>query len=94
MTHCTVMISEIWKYLHGVEPPLKSQRALAAAEACWRFAGCDPHPCGEEPLARWRYHFLLARQAEQIALRAEYRRLLVESERWWNFLKGPSDEAA
>jgi hypothetical protein len=93
-TYCALLVSETWRYLHGVEPRPKTQKALAAAEALWCAAGGDPHSCGDEPLARWRHHFALARKADQKELRAEHRRHLVERERRWNLLHGSTDRAA
>ena len=56
-TYCALIIQETWKFFHGAEPPPKSRRAAEAAEVYWRASGGDPHDIGEEPLARWRYHF-------------------------------------
>ncbi|MFZ1962717.1 MAG: hypothetical protein WAU78_04475 [Roseiarcus sp.] len=93
-TYCALLVSETWRYLHGVEPRPKTQKALAAAEALWSAADGDPHSCGDEPLARWRHHFALARKADQKELRAEHRRHLVERESWWNLLHGSTDRVA
>jgi hypothetical protein len=93
-TYCAMIISETWKFIHGAEPPANCHRAAEAAEAYWRAAGGDPHSVGEEPLARWRYHFELARDNKVKTITAEYRRHLVENERSWKLLHGFSEEAA
>jgi hypothetical protein len=93
-THCAFIIQETWKLFHGAEPSPKSRRAAEAAEVYWRPAGGDPHDIGEEPLARWRYHFQLARENKVKTITAEYRRHLVENDRSWKLLHGFSEEAA
>jgi hypothetical protein len=93
-TCCALIIQETWKFIHGVEPSPRSRRAGEAAEAYWRAAGGDAHSGGEEPLARWRYHFQLARKNKATTMTAEYRRHLVENDRSWKLLRGFSEEAA
>jgi hypothetical protein len=93
-TYCAMIISETWKFIHGAEPPANCHRAAEAAEAYWRAAGGDPRSVGEEPLARWRYHFELARENKAKTITAEYRRHLVENERSWKLLHRFSEEAA
>jgi hypothetical protein len=94
MTYCAMIISETWKFVHRAEPPAKSRRAAEAAEVYWRAAGGDPHSVGEEPLARWRHHFRLARENKATTITAEYRRYLVESDRSWKLLHELSEEVA
>jgi hypothetical protein len=93
-TYCAMIISDTWKFVHGAEPPPKSHRAAEAAEAYWRAAGGDPHDIGEEPLARWRYHFQVARKNKATTITAEYKRHLVENDRSWKLLHGFLEEAA
>ena len=92
--YCALIILETWKFVHGVEPLPKNQKAAAAAEALWRAAGGDAHSCGEEPFARWRHHFKAARIVPAYDLRAEYRRHLVESDHSCRLLHASAEEAA
>jgi hypothetical protein len=93
-TYCAMIILETWEFIHGAEPPPKNRRAAEAAEAYWRAAGGEPLSVGEEPLARWRYHFQLARENKARTMTAEYRRHLVENDRFWKLLHGLLEEAA
>lgn len=93
-TYCALIILETWKFIHGMEPSPRSRRAGEAAEAYWRAAGGDARSVGEEPLARWRYHFQLARKNKATTMTAEYRRHLVENDRSRKLLHGFSEEAA
>jgi hypothetical protein len=87
-TYCALLILETWKFFHGTEPLPKSRKAAEAAELYWRAAGGDTHSSDDEPLARWRYHFKLARPHGVKSLTAEYRRHLVENDRSWKLLYG------
>jgi len=63
-TYCALIVSEAWEKLHRRRPRPKSARAGEAAELLWRAAAGDGHFGEEEPVARWRYHFVLADGAE------------------------------
>jgi hypothetical protein len=93
-TYCALIILETWKFVHGVEPSSKNRRAEEAAEAYWRAAGGQAHSVGDDPLASWRRHFKLAREHKLKETTAEYRRHLVENDRWWKLMDGLSEEAA
>ena len=60
----------------------------------WRAAGGEPHSIGDEPFARWRYHFQLASENKARTMTAEYRRHLVENDHSWKLLHGLLEEAA
>jgi hypothetical protein len=75
-TYCALIIAEAWEKFHGIRPRQKSARAGQAAELLWRAARGEANFDGEEPNARWRYHFRLADRAEQRELRMEFRRQL------------------
>jgi hypothetical protein len=93
-TYCALLILETYKFFHRVEPLPKNQKAAAAAEVLWCAAGGEAHSDIEEPFARWRYHFRLARQGGTKLMTAEYRRHLVENDHSWKLLHGVADEAA
>jgi hypothetical protein len=93
-TYCAVIISEAWGHFHGVKPRPKSEKAQQAAERLWRAAGGEGQFAGEEPLAKWRYHFKLADKPDLKAPRAEYRRHLAESERFSMELAAHAQQAA
>ena len=92
-TYCALIVLETWKFLHGAEPLPGNKRAAEAAEALWRAAGGEAHEYGEEPRARWRYHFKTARRIPANDLRGEYKRHLIESERFRKLPIGPEEGA-
>lgn len=80
-TYCALVISETWKFVHGVYPRLRSQEAAAAAHALWHASGARETGWGNEPLNAWRYHFATALILTEAAESVELRRRLTESAR-------------
>jgi hypothetical protein len=93
-TYCALIVSEAWEKVHGSKPRPKCARAGKAAELLWRAAAGEGHFGEEEPVARWRYHFILADQAEQRDLRKEFRRHLSLAEHFSKqLLEAPAEVA-
>ena len=92
-TLCAIMIWEAWKHVHKGEPAPKNRQAAEAAEAYWRAAGGEGHHVGEEPLAVWRHHFRKAAAPRGEGFRAEWRRHLIEAERYWTRRNSASESA-
>jgi len=72
-TLCTVIISEVWKFLRGAYPAPRNVKAAAAAaaEAFWRASGGITRSWGSDPLSSWSYHFKKARSPAANELRQE-----------------------
>jgi hypothetical protein len=83
-TYCALLIAETWFHFNGNYPPPRNKQAEEAADVYWRLAGCERQSGGEDKLIAWRRHFqeaLKNQSAEMNALRAEYKRHLLESAR-------------
>jgi hypothetical protein len=83
-TYCALLIAETWLYFNGKYPPPRNKQAEEAADTYWRLAGGERQSGGEDKLIVWRRHFqevLKNQSAEMNALRAEYKRHLLESAR-------------
>jgi hypothetical protein len=75
---CAVIISEVWKYLHGEYPASSNMKAAAAAEAYWRASGPGKRGWGSDPLGKWSYHFRRAKLPVTAKTREEIRRHCIE----------------
>jgi hypothetical protein len=70
-TYCALIISELWKALHGQYPASRNVEAAKAADAYWVAAGGSEQRDGSEPFSSWRYHFQQARPPVMEKIRSE-----------------------
>jgi hypothetical protein len=75
---CAIIVSEIWKYLHGRYPGAKNGKAAAAAQAYWLASGGESAGWGSDPLSGWRDYFVGAKAPAGDKLRQEVRRHCIE----------------
>ena len=101
-TSFAAFILEAWRFIHGVEPGPKNQKAAAAAELYWNVSGghvsieptkaalkriVDQEPKSwGERLNGWRHHFKRAKEPAASHIRQEIRRHLKEGKRQAGFL--------
>jgi hypothetical protein len=84
---CALIISEVWKYLHGGYPAPGNRKAASAADAYWRAWGGMTRSWGSDRLTSWSYHFKTAMSPAADDLRKEVHRHCVEHAHQTQLLK-------